>query len=131
MFKNWMALAAAAMLVVGAADAVAQAPAGAKAAPAPAAAAAPAKAPAAKEPATSAKKPAPKKLVNLNAASREELKALPGGSDAEADRIIAGRPYNSKAVLLTNKVISEGRYGAIKMLVVAGEPVKAAAPPKK
>ena len=71
-----------------------------------------------------------KNQVNLNAASVKELKALPGGSDEEAARIIAGRPYNSKADLLTSKVISEGRYAAIKSLVVAGQPAKAAAPKK-
>jgi hypothetical protein len=67
------------------------------------------KAPAA-QPAT-----ATKKLVNLNAATAKELKGLPGGSDEEAARIIAGRPYNSKALLVTNKVISEGRYGESKL----------------
>ena len=128
MFKNWIALAAAAALLAGTADAVAEA--GAKSAPAPSAAAASGNAEAAKTAAAATKKPATKKLVNLNAASRAELKGLPGGSDAEADRIIAGRPYNSKAVLLTNKVISDGRYAAIKGLVVAGEPAKAAASKK-
>ena len=128
MFKSWIALAAAAALLAGTADAVAEA--GAKSAPAPSAAAASGNAEAAKTAAAATKKPATKKLVNLNAASRAELKGLPGGSDAEADRIIAGRPYNSKAVLLTNKVISDGRYAAIKGLVVAGEPAKAAASKK-
>ena len=130
MRKFWISFAAAVALQAGAWQATAQATDAAKAGPAPAAPAAPAKAVAANPPATATKKPATKKLVNLNAASRAELKALPGGSDAEADRIIAGRPYNSKAVLLTNKVISDGRYAAIKGLVVAGEPAKAAAPKK-
>jgi DNA uptake protein ComE-like DNA-binding protein len=67
-----------------------------------------------------------KKLVNLNAASAQELKRLPGGSDAEAARIIAGRPYNSKAFLVTRNIVSEGRYAQIKRLVVAGEPAPAA-----
>ena len=63
---------------------------------------------------------AEKKLVNLNAASAKELKALPGGSDEEAARIIAGRPYSSKAFLVTNNIISAGRYEEIRKLVVAG-----------
>jgi DNA uptake protein ComE-like DNA-binding protein len=62
-----------------------------------------------------------KKLVNLNAASQAELKGLPGGSEEEAARIVAGRPYNSKAFLVTNQVISASRYEAIKRLVVAGK----------
>jgi len=69
---------------------------------------------------------AKKKLVNLNAASAKELKTLPGGSEEEAARIIAGRPYNSKANLVTNKIVSEGRYFEIKSLVVAGETSKPA-----
>ena len=125
MRKKWIALAAALGLLAGAAPTSAAATQDAKATPAPSATAAPGKAPTAKPPAT-----AKKKLVNLNAASREELKGLPGGSDEEADRIIAGRPYNSKAFLVTNKIISEARYFEIKSLVVAGEPSKRAAPKK-
>ena len=125
MRNQWIALAAALALIAGAAQASASTRPDAKATPAPSASAAPGKAPAAKPPATTKKK-----LVNLNAASRAELKALPGGSDEEAARIIAGRPYNSKAVLVTNKVISEGRYFEIKSLVVAGEPAKPAAAKK-
>ena len=93
--------------------------------PVPSASAAQGNTSTAKPPAT-----AKKKRVNLNAASRQELKGLPGGSDEEAARIIAGRPYNSKAFLLTNQVISAGRYAEIKALVVAGEPTKPAAPKK-
>jgi len=126
MRMKWILLAAAPALLAFAAGPVgAAATQDAKATPAPAASAAQGKAPTAKPPAT-----AKKKLVNLNAASRAELKALPGGSDEEAARIIAGRPYNSKAVLVTNNVISEGRYFAIKSLVVAGAPAKAAAAKK-
>ena len=126
MRKKWIPLAVALALLAGAAqEAGAAATVDPKATPVPSASAAQGKAPTAKPPAT-----AKKKLVNLNAASREELKGLPGGSDEEAARIIAGRPYNSKAFLLTNKVISEGRYFEIKSLVVAGEPTKAAAPKK-
>jgi DNA uptake protein ComE-like DNA-binding protein len=125
MRNQWIAVAAALALLAGAAPASAATTQDAKAAPVPAASPAPGKAPTAKPPTT-----AKKKLVNLNAASREELKGLPGGSDEEAARIIAGRPYNSKAFLVTNKVISEGRYFEIKSLVVAGEPAKRAAPKK-
>ena len=121
MRKKWIPLAVALALLAGAAQAGMAATADPKAAPVPAASATQGTAPAAKPPAT-----AKKKLVNLNAATAKELKALPGGSDEEAARIIAGRPYGSKAFLVTNKVISEGRYFEIKSLVVAGEPTKAA-----
>ena len=123
--QKLIAIAAALALLAGGFPVGAATTDEAKAAPAASAPAAPGRAPKAKMPAT------PKKnLVNLNAASAAELKALPGGSDAEAARIIAGRPYNSKAFLLSNKVISEGRYFEIKSLVVAGEPTKPAAPKK-
>ncbi|UCH16460.1 MAG: helix-hairpin-helix domain-containing protein, partial [Burkholderiales bacterium] len=39
---------------------------------------------------------AKEKLIDVNSASRAELKTLPGIGDAEADKIIAGRPYLSK-----------------------------------
>ena len=107
MRRKWIVLAAVLVLLAGAA----QAKEDVKAQPAPSATAAQAKPPAKTE----------KKLVNLNAATAKELKGLPGGSDEEAARIIAGRPYNSKALLVTNKVISKGRYVEIKALVVAGE----------
>ena len=125
MCKKWTALAVVLVLLAVAAQAGAAATADAKATPVPAASAAQGKAPTAKPPPT-----AKKKLVNLNAASRAELKGLPGGSDAEAARIIAGRPYNSKAFLVSNQVISAGRYEEIKALVVAGEATKPAAPKK-
>ena len=120
--NKWISLAVALVLLAGAALAGAATTQDAKATAVPAASGAPGKAPTAKPPAT-----AKKKLVNLNAASRQELKGLPGGSDEEAARIIAGRPYNSKAFLVTDQVISMGRYTEIKALVVAGEPAKPAA----
>src|SRR5262249_54962308 len=66
------------------------------AAPGPAAASA-ASAPSAAKKAPPAASPAP--LVDINSASRAQLKTLPGIGDVEANRIIAGRPYHSKADL--------------------------------
>jgi DNA uptake protein ComE-like DNA-binding protein len=125
MRKIWIFIVAAVALLAGALPAAAQATDAAKATAVPSEPPSQGRAPA-KKLSTTPKK----KLVNLNAATAKELKALPGGSDAEAARIIAGRPYNSKAVLLSEKVISEGRYYQIKALVVAGEPATAAAPKK-
>jgi DNA uptake protein ComE-like DNA-binding protein len=117
MRNKWIPLAAALVLLSGSMPAGAATAPDAKPAPAPSASAAQGNAGTTKPPAT-----AKKKQVNLNAASREELERLPGGSAEEANRIIAGRPYNSKALLVTNKVMSEGRYFEIKSLVVAGAP---------
>ena len=52
------------------------------------------------------KKAAPKtRPVDINSAGKAELMKLQGIGDAEADRIIAGRPYLSKAHRVTHKVI--------------------------
>jgi len=61
----------------------------------------------------------PVKLVDINSASRAELKTLPGIGDAEADRIIAGRPYLSKADLATKNVIPTGVFLSLKNQVIA------------
>jgi DNA uptake protein ComE-like DNA-binding protein len=72
--------------------------------------------------AASKTKPAPAakvKLVDINSASRAELKTLPGIGDAEAARIIAARPYPSKAKLAADKVLSMEAYAALKGRIVA------------
>lgn len=62
------------------------------------------------------------KPVDINSASAKQLKKLPGIGDAEAARIIAGRPYGSKLWLVTQNVIPEGYYVNIKHLIIAGQP---------
>lgn len=65
--------------------------------------------------------------IDINSASVEQLKTLPGIGDAEAKKIIAGRPYLSKVDLTTKKVLPEGVYIALKDRIVAvqkGIPVK-------
>ncbi len=59
------------------------------------------------------------KLVDINSANREQLKTLPGIGDAEAAKIIAGRPYLSKADLATNKILPTGVYLSIRKLIIA------------
>ncbi len=85
------------------------------------AASAPATAPAGQASAASKKAPPakPVKLVDINSASRAQLKTLPGIGDAEADRIIAGRPYLSKADLASKNVIPTGVYLSLKNQVIA------------
>jgi len=67
------------------------------------------------------------KKVDINNASLGELKTLPGISDADAAKIIAGRPYGSKAWLVTNKILDMGSYQAIRHLIAANQPYKDAA----
>jgi competence protein ComEA len=59
------------------------------------------------------------KLVDINSASKKELMTLPGISGADADKIIAGRPYLSKAHLVTHDIVSRPTYETIKTKVVA------------
>lgn len=67
------------------------------------------------------------KRVDINSAGKERLMKLPGIGDAEAAKIIAGRPYRSKADLLTNNILPDSIYEPIKRLIVAKQkqPVKA------
>lgn len=64
------------------------------------------------------------KPVDINSASKKQLMKLPGIGDIEADKIIAGRPYGSKAWLVTNNIIPEGLYMSIKLLIIAKQPFK-------
>ena len=69
---------------------------------------------------TKAKGSAPKiKPVDINSASKAELKKLPGVDDAKADKIIAGRPYLSKAHLVTHHIIPLGEYIVLSKLIIA------------
>ncbi|MCX7140850.1 MAG: helix-hairpin-helix domain-containing protein [Proteobacteria bacterium] len=74
---------------------------------------------AAKSAASPAKPNAPRKLVDLNSATKAELMKVPGIRSDEADKIIAQRPFKTKAHLVTHDIISLGQYGLIKDQVIA------------
>ncbi len=59
------------------------------------------------------------KLVDINSASEEQLKELPGIGDALAARIVKHRPYKRKDDLVDKKVIPEAAYERIKHQIIA------------
>lgn len=59
------------------------------------------------------------KLVDINSASEDQLKELPGIGDALASRIVKHRPYKRKDDLVDKKVIPEAAYERIKHQIVA------------
>jgi hypothetical protein len=71
------------------------------------------------------------KPVDINSASRAQLKTLPGIGDAEADRIIANRPYLTKSSLVSKKVLELGPYDALRGRIIAVQPLQPVPPKAK
>lgn len=62
--------------------------------------------------------------LDINTATPEQLKALPGIGNAYTKRIIDGRPYTAKNQLTTRGIIPQQTYDAIKDQIVASHPRK-------
>jgi competence protein ComEA len=61
-------------------------------------------------------------LVDLNTATLDQLKSLPGMGTAYARRIVAGRPYTAKNQLVNRGIIPQAAYEKMQSLVVARHP---------
>ena len=58
-------------------------------------------------------------LIDVNHATLEQLKSLPGIQDAAAAKIVKNRPYANKAQLSSKGVISAATYKRIRNRIIA------------
>jgi competence protein ComEA len=67
----------------------------------------------------SATKAPASKLIDINSATVEQLKTLPGINDGLARKIVEGRPYRVKTDLVRKNTIPQAAYNKIAGLVIA------------
>jgi len=68
------------------------------------------------------KAPAKKEPLDINTASVDELKAVPGIGDAYAKKIAENRPYKRKDELVKKKIIPQATYDKVKDQIIAKQP---------
>jgi competence protein ComEA len=73
----------------------------------------------AKAAATKAAPAAQADLIDINSASEDQLKTLPGIDVVYAHKIVVGRPYHNKTELQTKKIVPRATYQKIRDKIIA------------